>query len=87
MLHYFQVICAVVVVTTKIILLDLDTYPMNYWLGRASYFEKEGIEISNDVTLAYRHTASLVHHDHQPVDEIPKRNIAHVYVTFDQENL
>ena len=63
---------------------------MNYWLGRASYYEKEGIDISSDVTLAYRSTASLVHDDPQPVDlswNVPKRNIAQVYVTFDKENV
>ena len=85
-IHYFQVICAVVVVTTKIILLDLDTYPMNYWLGRAYYFEKEGINTQDELSSAYRRTAILVDDD-QVVDNIPKRNIAHVYVTFDKKNL
>ena len=57
---------------------------MNYWLGRASYFDKEGAKLSNEISPAYRRTATILHHD-QPVNEIPKRNIAHVYVTFDKE--
>ena len=55
-------------VTTKIILVDLDTYPMNYWLGRASYFE-QNVDTSTD-----NYTTTV---------EIPKRNVAVVYVTFD----
>ena len=58
-------------VTTKIILVDLDTYPMNYWLGRESYFEP------NVATSTDNNTTTL---------QIPKRNIAVVYVTFDKEN-
>ena len=59
---------------------------MNYWLGRASYFEKEGTVSEDDVSSAYRRTATLLDHD-QPDDNIPKRNIAHVYVAFDKKNL
>ena len=47
---------------------------MNYWLGRASYFEQIA-EISAD---NYTDTTTIV---------TPKRNIAYVVVSFDKENI
>ena len=47
---------------------------------------KEGINTQDELSSAYRRTAILVDDD-QAVDNIPKRNIAHVYVTFDKKNL
>ena len=44
---------------------------MNYWLGRASYLE-QNVETSSD--------------NYTTTTEIPKRNVAIVYVTFDKEN-
>ena len=53
-------------------LLDLDHYPMNYWLGRASYTEKDmAISAENQILGATEPSTEL------------KKNVAHVFVSFD----